>query len=445
MMLFAIFVMSAGINALASQVQCNPEAQAQEFQSTAMLGSSAVQTAPMTFLPQDKGSESPACLDGSPYVFYFLPSSTGSTKWTISIKGGGWCYDEIDCFCRSKGSLGSSKGLPKTQGCSCMNPKEDGTMDADCNCIYLPYCDGASFSGYRAEPWPVPEDATAGVPAGATITFRGIKNFDAVVDFAMQNGMTNATEFVLTGGSAGGLSTFLHADRVANRLKAEAPNIEKIRAAPVVGYFLDHDNFKHTDGGTPNTPAWSHPGTGANYTSWMNYVYFMQNMTFGPDGGLMKACQAKHPDQPHLCFMSPHMQDVMDTAFFMFNSKYDSWQLSNEFQSDWKTKVEQEGVLQYGRDFMAQLAPVYESANCNETKHGGMITSCICHACPWSALKLEGKSSYEHYADWYYGKTTGPASMHIDTRLPNGNGSLSGGAFKSCAAFPYSTDTTIVV
>ena len=48
----------------------------------------------------------------------------------------------------------------------------------------------------------------------------------------------------------------------------------KVRAAPVVGFFLDHDNFKHTDGnasghGGPNTLEWSTPGTGANYTEWM--------------------------------------------------------------------------------------------------------------------------------------------------------------------------------
>ena len=34
-----------------------------------------------------QGDASPACLDGSPYGFYFQPSTTGSTKWTISING----------------------------------------------------------------------------------------------------------------------------------------------------------------------------------------------------------------------------------------------------------------------------------------------------------------------------------------------------------------------
>lgn len=158
---------------------------------------------------------------------------------------------------------------------------------------------------------------------GKSIQMRGIKNLDGVIKFALANGMDKATEFALTGGSAGGLSTFLHADRFA----AALPKGAKAHAAPVVGYFLDHGNFKHTStgpaGGTPNTPGWSQPGspTAANYTMWMKYVYKMQGMTFSPDGktggGLTKACQAKHPDEPWLCFMSPHMQDSIETPFFM--------------------------------------------------------------------------------------------------------------------------------
>lgn len=50
-------------------------------------------------------------------------------------------------------------------------------------------------------------------------------------------------------------------------------------------------------------------------------IHTMQNLTFGADGGLMQACQIKHLDEPWLCFMSPHMNDVIDTPFFMFNSK----------------------------------------------------------------------------------------------------------------------------
>ena len=389
--------------------------------------------APLVLLPQDKGDASPAALDGSPYGLYFSPSTTNSTKWTISIDGGGWCYDEVLCLSRSKGGLGSSKNLPKTNWCLCSNVNDAGDdYEHDCNCLRLPYLDGASFSGYRAKPWPVPG-------TNETVTFRGIKNFDAALDFAFAHGMTGATEFVLSGGSAGGLSTFLHADRAAARVVQGAPRCKKVRAAPIVGYFLDHDNFAHSTGypGGPNTPQWSTPGTAANYTMWMKYVHGMQNLSFGGDGGLTAACQTKHADAPHLCFMSPHMQDVINTPFFMFNSKYDSWQLGNEFQSKWATQAEQDGVRQYGKDFLAQLKPVYAAgAGGAGTKNGGFITSCICHGCPWSDLALDGKNAEQHYIDWMVGRTTGSASMHIDPRLPNGGGALNGTTFQMCSAFP---------
>lgn len=377
-------------------------------------------TAALTLLPQKKGKESPACLDGSKYGFYFTPSKTRSTKWTISIEGGGWCYDEDACLARANTSLGSSTKWSPTAGCGCMNTLGDG-LDQDCNCLYMPYGDGASFSGYRPDPWPVPN-------SNASLYFRGITNFDATMDWAFAHGMRDATEFVLTGGSAGGLSTFLHVDRVAARLKKEAPKCAKVRGAPVVGYFLDHDNYGHTTG-VPDTPTW----TRANYTARMKYIYTMQNMTFGADGGLAAACLQKHPTAPGLCFMSPHMQDAIKTPFFVFNSKYDSWQLNNELQTAFgpgTPAAQQDAVLKYGKDFLADFTPVRA-----EDKNGAFITSCICHGCPWTsptALNIDGKSVYQHYAAWMAGNTTGAASFHIDPRTPNGAGTINN---TQCAIF----------
>ena len=101
-------------------------------------------------------------------------------------------------------------------------------------------------------------------------------------------------------------------------------------------------------------------------------------------------------------------------------------------------------MLQYGKDFMKQLAPVYLPASDGDGesggkgKNGGMITSCICHGCPWSDLVVEGKTTFEHYFDWSMGRTEGGApSMHIDTRLPNGGGVLNGTTFQMCSHFPY--------
>jgi len=357
--------------------------------------------APLTLLPQDAGNLSPACLDGSPYGLYFMPSVHNSTKWTISMQGGGWCYNEADCLGRSQTDLGSSRLFGKQSGCVCMNPDEKGNLDNDCNCIFLPYCDGASFSGYRPDPWPIPNKP------GKSIHFRGIKNLDVAIEFALAHGMDKATEFVLTGRSAGGLATFLHADRVAERVRARAPDCKIIRAVPEVGFFLDHPDMKHD----------TH-----SFTDNMKYVYSMQNLTFGADGGLESACQALFPDSPHLCFMSPHMQQVVQTPFFILNSRFDAWHLDNILMPTGPGPgfFVHQAILDFGHDFLVEFAPVEK-----EPRHGAFITTCIGHMfIPWKYLELDGKRAYEHLADWYWGKTTGAAAIAIDTRGPSGDGTL---------------------
>ena len=207
---------------------------------------------PLTLLPSSTGA---LCLDGSPYGFYFVPSTTGSKSWTISIQGGGWCYNETLCYARSKTHLGSSKLFPKKASCGCLNVNKENEIERDCNCIYMPYGDGASFSGFRKDPWPVMEDNKK----VGELHFRGFTNMVETLSYAFEKlGLAAAENVILTGGSAGGLSTFLHSDYVAERLKLEAPNAAPLKSAPVVGYFLDHPNYIHSSSSYPN---------------WMKYIY----------------------------------------------------------------------------------------------------------------------------------------------------------------------------
>ena len=285
---------------------------------------------------------------------------------------------------------------------------ENGTLDMDCNSIYLPYGDGASFSGFRKEPWPVP-----GKP-GQNLTFRGLNNLDAAIEFAMTNGMAEATEVVITGVSAGGLSAFLHMDRIADRVRVDSPHA-KVRGAPVVGFFLDHANYANN--------------SATSYTAEMHYLFRMQNLSFGATGGMTEACHIKHPSQPWLCFMSPHMFDVIQTPLFVFNSRFDAFQLGAILQlSSWPTADKQHAVIEYGSDFLTAFAPLQAIA-----KHGAFISTCICHSCDWGTLTLEGKTAFQHYEAWYEGSTTGAAAMHVDLRMPNGGGTISD---PLCAKFP---------
>lgn len=298
----------------------------------------AASVSDITLLPLSTGA---AALDGSPYGFYFVKYSgdipAHNTRWTIAIEGGGWCVGGENCYDRSQekvihnkpGSLGSSTPyLGQKHGCSCMNTNTTDVESRSCNCIMMLYLDGGSFSGNVAKPVPVP-----GKP-GKFVHYKGLRNLDATLDYAFAKlGLDKATEMVVTGGSAGGLSTFLHVDRIAQRLKQGAPDCKLVTAAPVVGYFLDHSNYQQERSPPPAAASAAtlyYPKTG-NYSSWMKTVYTDQNIT----DALLPKCLAAFPTEPHKCFMSPHAVRFVSTPFFMFNSRFDAWQMDNDLQVPW--------------------------------------------------------------------------------------------------------------
>jgi hypothetical protein len=424
-------------------------------QPTGAEYSSRAPHVPITWLPL---STNAACLDGSPFGFFHVPSTTNSTKWTLYFQGGGWCTDEASCYGRSLTALGSSKHFPNASGCQCYNTCEDAAacgLDDTCNCLYLPYCDGASFGGYRDGTWPA--------PGGQPLHFRGLRNLDATIDFAFASlGLGRASEMVVTGSSAGGLAAFLHADRVANRLGADV----RTTAAPFVGFFLDHKRFPANESSSTVAPAASPssgtgealmpPGRGnsnaayprdSDYGAWMKYITTMQALEAA--GGLSPACLAAYPSTPHFCFMSPHMQRFVKTPFFMFNSKVDAWQMCNILQlpcygSDDRNHTtvcnatEQESLVDYGSSF---LSPPNVGAVEHEPQNGAFITSCVCHGCPWYYLRSgwsDNRTSFEHYADWHQGRTKGAAALHVDRGPPNGGGVLHKQfpGYPGCLQFP---------
>merc|ERR1712110_1076155 len=101
------------------------------------------------------------------------------------------------------------------------------------------------------------------------------------------------------------------------------------------------------------------------YTAEMAYIYTMQNLAAEV---LLPKCLDAFPETPHYCFMSPHMQQFIETPFFVFNSKFDAWQMANILQVpcliSWMkpsracTAEEQAAVLEFGEAFMRQFEPI---------------------------------------------------------------------------------------
>ena len=132
-----------------------------------------------------KQDPSAVCLDGSPGVMYvrLSPGDPQQAKWIISFEGGGlsnaaafvayvshrpccscagWCYDDVDCWKRSKTVLGTSRGSLST-ATKLLDFK--GPLSDDCKlnptlCLYnmvtLKYCDGSRLKESKWSAIPLP-------------------------------------------------------------------------------------------------------------------------------------------------------------------------------------------------------------------------------------------------------------------------------------------------
>ena len=167
---------------------------------------------PLTLLTEEQyATQGAFCLDGGAPGFYFKaadPSKSSdtaaSTSWVLYFKGGGWCYNEKDCKSRAAGSLGNSSHFPAKYtvgGILDENPTASPVL-AGYNHVVLWYCDGASFSGDAEQPADVD---------GTKIYFRGRRVLDAILDVLLDSsgpyGLNHATQVLLSGGSAGGVTS----------------------------------------------------------------------------------------------------------------------------------------------------------------------------------------------------------------------------------------------
>jgi hypothetical protein len=132
------------------------------------------------------------------------------------------------------------------------------------NILLLPYADGNSFSGFLDAPL---------VVNGKPLHMRGhaIKTYvleqvlpQSTSILKSPNDWNAATDVLLTGCSAGGLSTYLHANYVQSQLPKTVTNY---RVAPISGFFMDIDNVVGN----------------AVYMQQMREVFVMQNASAGVD------------------------------------------------------------------------------------------------------------------------------------------------------------------
>lgn len=251
------------------------------------------------------------CLDGSASGIYFHPATTAraSKRWVIFIEGGGWCYTLDQCAARARSNLGSSKkwaaslvGYGPYSTDAGRNP-----LWFDANIVFVPYCDGNSFTG----------DADAPVVvSGTRLYFRGRRLLDYTLNYLTNKlNLSAATQVLLSGCSAGGLATYQHADYVGQYLRrtVQDPAALVYKAMPISGFFIDYKAA-----GTAGAPR--------IYGEEMRTAFKFQNSTGGVHQGCIAHRRASGGDASD-CMLAQHVYPFIQTPIFVQQSVYDTWQI----------------------------------------------------------------------------------------------------------------------
>lgn len=313
------------------------------------------------------------CIDGTPAAIYVKPGiGSDANKFILFWEGGGWCESADDCYGRSKTALGSSKSYAKnTTSWSARDLllPDCKTNPTFCNwtTVYAPYCDGQSRAGNLADPLMV---------NGENLYYRGFLNLEASLhaiigssehtpsglrdqasvlsSYRSSEGgqamplLSNATHLLISGSSAGGLTTMLHSDYIYDVVKKANPNII-IKAIPEVGFFID------------GASIWN----GAHlHTEIYTRVAAFSNVTGGEPHQVNSACVASTSAADRWqCFMAQWTYPHIKTPTFLLNSAWDQWQTENIL------------ALNYNISFASSTYPPFEpcikdpNTGCNATQY----------------------------------------------------------------------------
>jgi len=307
------------------------------------------------------------CLDGSPYSYYISKGSS-PTKFYFNHQGGGWCQDLNECAGRAKTTLGSSVNWTKTvdMGDGCSRDSNANPLMKDWTFVYLPYCDGGSFTG----------DATSG-----NLYFQGLKIRQATsASLKATVGFDKATDIVVGGCSAGGLAAYLHVDWWAS----QAPRA-KARGLPDSGFFLD-GNYNRD--GKPD------------YEGRMNNMYNFMNSK----AGISPACTSAIG---YKCLFAYHLYPFIKTPVLALNSAFDATMGNGDcghsgMNFNWNNASSVNDCGNYVRLlFRTQFLP----------PSAVFLDSCHHHCGMWNAIPIDGIKSPQALNVWY---TSGSIA------LPNG-------------------------
>jgi len=315
------------------------------------------------------------CLDGTPSGYYFEAASAPAnvTNWVIFLEGGGACWTYSDCKSRSQTALGSSNLWPPTHSDPSnvlSNNASQNPAWATWNHVWVPYCGGDVHAGQK------------NTTTWNELYFSGYLTVRAVFDqLSSLNSFKKATQVLLSGSSARGIGTFVH----ANGLKDYLPDAV-VKAEPQGGWFYPNVTY---------------------YANWKNGTFVqLPDPSIGElwNSYLDPACVKDHPKDSYLCGTIDVAYNYVRTPLFVSENKFDTNQIYTQLGCPQNGADTNNYIAYFGKGMRASIQKLLDSSK----KDGIFLMSCAEHTSDTglnSPTTIQGKTQKNLIIDWFFNGT----------------------------------------
>jgi hypothetical protein len=244
---------------------------------------------------------------------------------------------------------------------------------------------------------------------GKNLYLRGRANLDGIIEEleTSYGFLSQSTDVIVSGTSAGGLATYLHGSYFKSRINSKATVV----SVPDAGFFFDHANFY-------GVHSFRNEMSGAIVASFWNSTL---------RGDAAKCVADKAPtNTTWQCFFPEHLYPYQtSTPFFILNSLYDTAQMSLIFDLPCNlytscNLTEAAAVQQYANDLKATII---QASSLFPSRDGFFLTSCYqheesCKPWDWFGIQIQGNTPNSTLYNWYTKNNVQPTTL-VDVPWPN--------------------------
>mmetsp|Transcript_1630 Transcript_1630/g.2197 ORF Transcript_1630/g.2197 Transcript_1630/m.2197 type:complete len:563 (+) Transcript_1630:84-1772(+) len=339
------------------------------------------------------------CMDGT-MAGYLIRDGTNPSLFVIDLKGGGACTTQEECDARVNSVRGTSRDWNVDMvGLGFLSQDCDENPDfCEATAVHVPYCTSDTHRGTNDQP----SELSWGY------YFDGHLNFVAIIEkLIAEKGLGDATNVLLTGGSAGAVGALFNVDWLADRL----PNAT-VKTAPSAGWYSP--NALDDDLPVPHQPSdFDHFSRGENGNPFYNSIQagvvpvdvWKAKNSMSPD------CLAAYSDDEWWsCLSARWAYKYIKSPIYMIHTQYDSNQIFSGNQAphapvnDTELDAVKRYIQMWGnatRESLEETIVIDDVAFPKAHSDGIFSASCITHGTPGN-VAIDGYYVNPLVHDWFF-------------------------------------------